>query len=164
MQEYLDTAHALKAVGDARVIALSIIRLRLDVGQIGGHQRVRPTLLVSDGNLPEAGEPSTFGWVAPLDNGATQTLTAHLVDNQAGYGTEAVAGGSLRWKGPYLDGLGADPWGSRYAVNVGSFVRRSGQTVVVLSPGPNKIIETPFEFVGLPQAGDDVVGLVGRAP
>ncbi len=165
MQEYLDTAHNIKAVGDARVIAISIIRLAADVGRIGGHQTVRPSLLVSAGEIPESdGGTATAEWLAPLDNRQTQTLSAHLVDNDAGYSMQAVGGGSLRWKGPYMEGLSADPWGSRYAVNIGVFSRPGGQTILVLSPGPNKIVETPFEAVGLRQGGDDVIALIGRAP
>jgi type II secretory pathway pseudopilin PulG len=164
LQGYIDTAHATKALGDVRVIALSIVRLTTDVGQIGGHQRVRPSLLVTDGEIPDSAGPQTVDWLAPIENGATQTLTAHLVDNEAGYATETVPGGSLRWRGPYLEGLSADPWGSRYAVNVGLYRQGGGRSVLVLSPGPNKIVETPFAAVGLRTGGDDVIGLIGRAP
>ena len=153
-------AHATKALGDVRVIALSIFRLTIHVGRLGGHQRVHPTLLVSNGMVPESAGPATAPWAAPLDERATQSLAAHLVDNAAGYSV-AVAD-PLHWRGPYMESLSADPWGSRYAANVGFFQgAASGRAVFVVSPGPNRLIETPFEMVGLRTGGDDVIGMIG---
>jgi len=68
-----------------------------------------------------------------------------------------------RWRGPYMEGLSADPWGFRYAVNVGLFGGDDGQAVFVLSAGPNGLVETPFAMVGIQQGGDDIVGLIGSA-
>ena len=160
LQQYLEMAHATKALGDVKVIALSAFRLKFDVGHIGRHQRVRPTLLVSEGDVPESSDATTLPWTAPLDGGATQSLAAHLVDNSAGY--SVVPNDPFRWKGPYLEGLSADPWGSRYAMNVGFFQGNGGRTIFVVSPGPNRTVETPFEMVGLRKGGDDVVGIIGR--
>lgn len=160
IQEYLDMAHATKALGDVRVIALSLFRLTIHVGPLGGHQWVRPTLLVSDGKVPESAGPATTPWTAPLDERVTQSLAAHLVDNAAEY--SVAAADPLRWRGPYMEGISADPWGSRYAVNVGFFQgAASGRAVFVVSPGPNRLIETPFEMVGLRTGGDDVIGMIG---
>lgn len=162
MQEYLDIAHKTKALGDTRVIALSVFRLTTHVGQIGGHQRVRPMILVSDGDVPAGAGPEQRPWLLPLDGGAGQSLTAHLVSNEAGY--TVAESHPLRWRGPYFEGLSADPWGKRYAVNVGILRRGGGRAVLVLSPGPNGVVDTPFDAVGLRQTSDDVIGLIGRAP
>jgi hypothetical protein len=158
LQEYIDIAHQTKALGDVKVIAVSILRLWNDVGRIGGTQRVRPALLVTDGTLPQDSGPSTLRWTAPLDEGGTQSLAAHLLDNAAGYPVDGRY--PRRWRGPYQDGLSADPWGSRYAINVGGFEGPAGQTIVVLSAGPNRIVETPFMMTGLHTGGDDVAALV----
>jgi hypothetical protein len=48
-----------------------------------------------------------------------------------------------------------DPWRNAYLVNAGSRGRR-----VVLSSGPNGIVETPFEAAETP-VGDDVAVLIG---
>lgn len=89
IQEYVDNARSTKALGDVKVIALSIVRLTLQVGKIGGHQRERPTLLVSEGDIPGPERLDAQPWTAPVNEGATQTLRAHLVDNTAGYNVAA---------------------------------------------------------------------------
>lgn len=160
VQEYLDQAHLTKAVGDVKVIAVSIIRLTFDVGRIGRHLRQPSALLVSDGQTPDATLPDARPWIVAVNDDPQHSLGAHLVDNAAGY---PVAGGrGFGWKGPYMDGLSADPWGSRYAVNVGKPDRQAGESVIVLSPGPNRLVETPFDMVGLRLGGDDIAGLIGR--
>lgn len=159
IQDYVENARSTKALGDVKVIALSILRLTWNVGKIGGHQRERPTLLVSEGDIPGPESPDAHPWTAPVNEGTTQTLRAHMVDNTAGY--NVAAGQPFRWRGPYFEGLSADPWGSRYAANVGFLDRPGGHAVIVVSPGPNRILETPFETVGLGTSGDDVIGLIG---
>lgn len=159
IQEYIETARKTKAAGDVRVLALSILRLSWNVGTIGRHQPTRPTMLVGDGETPLATLPAAIRWTLKTDDGAVQSLGAHLVDNAAGYTAEG--GAAFRWRGPYLEGLSADPWGWRYAVNVGLIKGTSGMAVFVISAGPNGEIETPYEMVGLKVGGDDLVGLIG---
>lgn len=159
IKEYVESARQVKATGDVRVIAASIIRLSWHVGPIGRHQRLRPAMLVSDGETPLATLPAAGPWTFATDEGAVQSLGAHLVDNAAGYSVER--GEAARWRGPYLEGLSADPWGWRYAVNVGLIPGTAGMAVFVISPGPNGSIETPFEMVGLKTGGDDLIGLIG---
>jgi hypothetical protein len=155
LQEYLKTAKTTRALGDSRMLSLSLIRLMFDVGRVGPGNPP-PALLVTDGDAPESQQPVTVPWTAPVDERATQKFSDHLLDNTAKYAPE-------RWRGPYLDGvLGADPWGSRYAANTGVFVKPDTRTIVVVSPGPNKIIETPFEMLGIKEEGDDIVSVVGN--
>ena len=161
LQEYLDAARLTKAQGDVRVLAISIVRLMNDVGQIGargGSGPVeRPSLLASEGEIPEAASPEFQPWLDPLDGRRVQSMAAHLVDNSAGYPTGSAY---RRWRGPYVERLSADPWGCRYAVNVATLAARQGLVTVVVSPGPNKILESPFQMTGMQTSGDDVVGLV----
>jgi len=152
LKQYLETARQLKAVGEVRVISLSITRLMLDIGQIRSGP-ARPSLLVGPGSVPGGDEPSVQPWLAPIDDTATETLEGHLIMNVAGY--------DERWRGPYMEGLGPDPWGSRYAANVGLF-SAGKQTVMTLSAGPNKIIETAFAQTGLRLGGDDIASIIGR--
>lgn len=160
IQEYLESARAVKAAGDVRVIALSIFRLTTHVQRIRLAEKVRPQLLVSDGEIPEVTDAATRPWALPLDGRDVQPLAAHIIDNSAGYSVDA--GHFQRWRGPYMDNLSPDPWGSRYAANVGLLDATGGHAVLVLSAGPNAIVETPFQAVGLQTGGDDVVGLIGR--
>jgi hypothetical protein len=160
IQEYLESARAVKATGDVRVIAVSIVRLSSHVQRIRVDAKVAPKLLVSDGEIPAIQDATAQPWALPEDRRNADRLDAHLVSNEAGYPTDAAQGN--RWRGPYMDKLSADPWGSRYAVNVGLLEGTGGHVVLVVSPGPNRIVETPFEAVGLSPAGDDVIALIGR--
>lgn len=160
IQEYLENARAVKAKGDVRVIALSIIRLSADVQRIRMNQTVPPKVLVSDGEIPASGSAHGRRWTLPEDGRDVQPLASHLIDNTAGY--TSASGQFLRWRGPYMEGLSPDPWGSRYAVNVGLLEGTGGHAVLVMSPGPNRIAETPFEAVGLQAGGDDVIAVIGN--
>ena len=51
-----------------------------------------------------------------------------------------------RQTSPYLESVSADPWGTRY-VNQRNV--QGGLTGVVISAGPNGIIETPFQMMAL---------------
>jgi type II secretory pathway pseudopilin PulG len=153
LQEYLETARATKALGDVRVIAMSLVRLTAHVG----HPRRgadRAELLVSQGDIPQADVSAVRPWTRPIDHRIVQSLVDHLVDNAAEYVS--------RWRGPYMEGLSPDPWGARYAANVGFLIKPGGHAVLVISAGPNGILETPIATVGLRTGGDDIVAVVGR--
>ena len=159
LREYVDSARRIKAAGETRVIALSLVRLVNDVGPIGAHQQPRPRLLVTDGDVPSTNDPPSEPWSAPIDEQETQPLAAHLLDNAANYRTALDGGG--RWRGPYMDMITADPWGMRYGVNVGFVAPGGGRMVIVVSPGPNQVIETPFDMVESQPRGDDIMQRLG---
>ena len=82
----------------------------------------------------------------------------HLVTNMVGYRPRAEGPFAKGWSGPYVDRVPTDPWGHRYAVNLGA----SGKgPIIILSAGPDGVPETPFIAPGLRIGGDDVVGLLG---
>jgi hypothetical protein len=56
--------------------------------------------------------------------------------------------------------VGPDPWAYRYAVNVRWLATDSRFDTVVVSPGPNGLIETAFQADGITAGGDDVLALV----
>jgi len=62
------------------------------------------------------------------------------------------------WKGPYLDhGIGPDPWGNAYLVNVNGFYN-SSERVLIVCAGPNGQVNTaPSATVA---GGDDIVLVV----
>ncbi|MFH0943814.1 MAG: type II secretion system protein GspG [Planctomycetota bacterium] len=61
--------------------------------------------------------------------------------------------GTQGWKGPYLQELGADPWGSQYLVNVHGFAT-SEERAWVLSSGPNRKVDTGVADTS--PRGDDI--------
>lgn len=162
IEDYVSRARQVRAASDTRTIALSLLRLREDVSS----QARKPkglasfTVLVGPGDSPAVADGGDSRWVLPSGSSDVDLLMHHLVMNGPGYGPSPESA-TRRWRGPYLQNdVAADPWGHRYAVNVRWLSMRNGLDVIVLSAGPNGLIETPFEGDGLRPGGDDVVALV----
>lgn len=162
-------AKDLQASRDALSIRNAIIRLLDDTAaaRIGTHGTEGQTveMLVSSGASPSVADSGDWRWVRPADPaGRVDLLDRHLVTNEpAGLPSNAwrlpTSAEGFGWRGAYLNHeVGADPWGRRFAVNVKSLVGRN--EVIVLSAGPNGVVETGFEGQGLTGGGDDVVVLV----
>jgi hypothetical protein len=158
---YIAQAKLAHAINDGKVIALGMSRLTYDICQRDqraagfGTQR----LLASAGRTPQLGTGGAADWT-DADAGS---LTAHLVTNDTRYPTRRAEAGSFAssWRGPYVDGaVGADPWGHRYAVNVRWLAADTPLDTIVLSAGPNGLIETAFAKDGLLAGGDDLVTIV----
>lgn len=97
------------------------------------------TLLTSPGNLPA--NLAALGY----DTGVTSLYDDHLVTDTNGCYNN--------WKGPYIAGTAADPWGYSYLTNANAF-SVVGSPVWIISAGPNGQIETP-SFLGT-LFGDDI--------
>ncbi len=65
--------------------------------------------------------------------------------------------GGARWKGPYLQGVDADPWGNAYIINVQGFFY-PGERAMILSAGPDGVINTSLR-ASQPE-GDDLMLLI----
>jgi prepilin-type N-terminal cleavage/methylation domain-containing protein len=68
---------------------------------------------------------------------------------------------SLKWKGPYLSKITADPWGNHYSVNTAYLTNfyPEGEVVWVISAGKNETWETDFRQLNSSSTtvgGDDV--------
>ena len=162
MNGYLEDAKLMRAQHDVRTLSASLIRLFNDVGPERSRNGGWATadLLVGAGAVPAAATPAAHSWTAVHTGVAL--LDDHLVVNEAGY--SAVHGSSrLGWRGAYLqDPVRPDPWGHRYAVNVG-VMRSHYFDTVVLSPGPDGLVDSPFERDGLPTTRDDVAAVVASS-
>ena len=161
---YVLLAQQVRAQHDVRTLAVSMLRLRMDVnGQIhnpGGAGTY--TLLVGDGNRPGIPLGGDREWGLPPGAPEVDRLADHLVINGPDYRPVAA---NIRsgWRGPYLDApaIKPDPWGHRYALNARGLQNGESFVVIVLSAGPNGIVETPFfEVDGELDPGDDVYALV----
>jgi type II secretory pathway pseudopilin PulG len=165
ISDYVSDARRVRASSDVRVIASSLVRFLHDVGG-----KVTPPsnshgvdVLVGAGATPALGSHIDAEWALPIDGAGVALLDDYLVTNSIGYPR-----GSARWlvakgwSGPYVEsGVGPDPWGNRYAVNVRTLAGTLGSSTVVLCAGPNGVIETAFNRGGLALGGDDIVGLLG---
>lgn len=162
-------ARELQVQRDCASLRDAVIRLLLDSNrtsirlQQGRGPRV--DLLVSAGSPPDSDTADETRWLRTQDSLGTVDLIEHYLVENTPAGNPANAwptptslesGG---WRGAYLRAVPAtDPWGHRYAVNVRYLGTRSD--VLVLSAGPNGMVETPYEGRGLLAAGDDRAVLV----
>ena len=103
----------------------------------------------SDTGRPPA--PSDDGWLAgpgPRPGiGALQATWHELTD------LLVADPGVPHWRGPYVEGLGPDPWGRAYVVNSRAY-RHADEYVWVLSAGPDGVVQTRGSK--LVTDGDDV--------
>jgi type II secretory pathway pseudopilin PulG len=94
------------------------------------------------------------------------TVEDHLIANNPGAlgaNYPYTTTGNTAWKGPYLQTLPADPWGSKYLVNIGKMDPSAGKAVFVLSAGPNRNIETGSDQAAnatFSAGGDDILARV----
>jgi hypothetical protein len=159
---YLEDAQLVRARGDVRTIALSLVRLMNDVGPERSREDGWATydLLVGAGLTPATSAASSRAWAAT--GAKVGRLDDHLIVNTPDYSVRQPRT-QYGWRGAYIqDPVGADPWGQRYAVNVAAMKSRAFDTVV-LSAGLDGVVESAFERDGLPTAGDDIVSIVSSA-
>ena len=161
--DYVEDARHVKASDDVRVLASTFARFAFDVtrdqGLKGGWASA--DLLVGPGDTPMAGDGGDDAWTKAVDAPGVSRLEDHLMVNTPGYpgrvsGPRYVAAG---WRGAYLSGLTPDPWGHRYAINVKTMGGSQADTLV-LSPGPNGLVETDFDADGLRPGGDDIIAVI----
>ena len=184
----MEDAKIAKASSDTELIGIAIHNFAQDIMAPPGFksgQATSPTgdifyVLETDG---EDATDSTSTW--PTDADQTDLMENHLMFNQPDVTAPAyprrgdISFNRQRgWNGPYLNQLpSSDPWGDKYLTNV-QFLTPQGVeairndpvnplavptgtrvAVVVLSPGPNRTIETNFAQLHdvFTTGGDDIV-------
>jgi type II secretory pathway pseudopilin PulG len=159
--DYVDDARQVRAASDVRTLAATFARFAVDVPADRSTLRgwASADLLVGPGDAPRpGGDPA---WAADIDGTNVARLEDHLVINSPGYPVRQTGplGTARGWRGAYVSGLGPDPWGRRYAINARSSRSATADTIAI-SPGPNGIIETPFDADGTTPGGDDIVAVI----
>ncbi len=163
--DYISDARQARARDEVRVVATALSRLSGDILSRADIQGGLATLqiAVSAGDAPAAAQGVDSRWTMATTASGVGLLNDHLMSNAIGYpaqGTEQGAelpAGVRGWHGPYIDRpIGADPWGRRYAVRFG----RGLSATVVLSAGPDGIVNTVDGPNGLVPGGDDIISVV----
>ena len=187
--KYIEDARIARAQSEARSIADTIAALYKDTGYWPYTDKNGPTAnpgidrVLSDPDRVATGTGTGAGTGAARwgNFGRTKPLYDYLFYNNPDDDTNATNAnqpgqdypttGLNRWKGPYIEKpVFTDPWNSSYVIDVrylpgnpryhGSAIHR----VFVLSPGPDKKWETPFDnHTGTPDdeiRGDDIGALV----
>ena len=148
------------AARDVSRLADAMSRFYEDVGRWPVEGDVEPSvgddevrcLGSRDGSWPALADGVTgWGEWTPRD-----TFENHLAKNRPlglpsfGYPTDL----DRSWRGPYVDEVGADPWGRKYVANVWNAHDDRGGPLWVLSAGPNGRVDTRPSSRTV--AGDDV--------
>jgi type II secretory pathway pseudopilin PulG len=184
VSDYIESARLTRTKHDLMVLGSAIHMYRVDTasngfiqrGKVGAGKKDMSTavkMLVTNGDIPQMGPEGDPAWAMPVDGQVIDTFQDHLITNTAGYTTSAgrttgfaqpSQGGfnaPFAWRGPYLNApIDADPWGNRYACNVLYLLPANANDVVVLSAGPDQIINSPFTKDGLVAGGDDILYIV----
>lgn len=164
VSDYVEDAKLVRARSDVRTIAVSLVRLFNDVGTERARQNVWADhdLLIGAGEIPETSGAEAARWGRGTEPNRIGRLDDHLINNNAEYPSldpRARTG----WRGAYLqDPVSSDPWGHRYEVNVGA-LRSHHFDTVVLSAGPDGVVQSAFERDGLLSRGDDIVAIVSSS-
>jgi type II secretory pathway pseudopilin PulG len=182
--ERIEDARFVQATSDTELIGMSVHSFMQDTGSSPAFKSglaTSPTdeiyrILHTDGS---DAIDLTGSW--PTDSDEKDSIENHLVRNQPGVTEPSyLRRGEISydrhkgWNGPYLNRIpSVDPWDGRYLVNV-QFLTPQGVervredlelpsggriAVVVLSAGPDRIIETRFDQISesFAPGGDDVV-------
>jgi hypothetical protein len=171
--DFVSNARRVKARSDVQVIASGLARFLFDMrthdGQSGAWSAC--DILVGAGAVPDVrADSDAQPWAAPLDARRACAIDDYLVTNAAGYAAAANTSALWRqgWAGPdFGSGVGPDPWGRRYAVSVRRGADGSELDTVVLSAGPDGIVDTPFAAAEIAPRGDDILVVMaadGREP
>lgn len=169
---FINNSRLARAQSDVEVLGNALAEFYKDNGffpkYLDPNKNQEIALLVTPGSVPRAGVPAAEGWTID-DTSRIDRVTNQLVNNRPGGGNVGyplkvdIAG--TGWNGPYITStVREDPWGNRYAINVGFLSANFGATQVngqekravwALSAGPNGTVETPFP--------DNAIQLVSEA-
>jgi len=112
----------------------------------------------------DAADPGTAvssnGWDSDTTQAAVDFLENHLYDNTP-KGTGAYpTTGRRAWRGPYLNKVPLDPWGTPYMVNIEATDTSSAvEKGFVISAGPNGVMDTPFGALRTTTPGGDDIAV-----
>jgi prepilin-type N-terminal cleavage/methylation domain-containing protein len=175
----IDDAKIARAQSEVQTIGMAILRFNANTGKwpardANGVDNKLLTLVSGDANNSVPLPAYAGGGTNYFGNGGNTAkgdyLDNHLkLNTPKGSANNAYATtGVNRWKGPYLQAVGADPWGKAYVVNIVSAYDTSTTANLycyVISAGPDGTIQTDSsvtdsELATHAVAGDDVAFLV----
>ncbi len=175
----IDDAKIARAGSEVQTIGMAILRFNANTGKWPARNATgadnKLFTLVSgnaDSKIPlpayAGGGTNYFGYAGTSANG--DYMDNHLKLNQPkGDAKKAYpTTGVNRWNGPYLQGVGADPWGNAYVVNIISAFStdtKNNLYCYIISAGPDGAIQTDADVKDTEMSthavsGDDVAFLL----
>lgn len=168
----INDAKISRANNEAQVIAAAIGSFYKDVGRwptAGTTLGDTLVLLYSNsGTVPADDADPVAGeavWQSDTDADNSDTFENHLVANtpKGAAAPNYATTGELRWRGPYITEIKADPWGSQYSCNIGrtytSTTAGVPDFVGVWSAGPDRAANTSAiqTAAAVTLGGDDIL-------
>ncbi len=166
----INDAKIARANNECQVIGAAIGSFFKDVGRWPTSDGVAAALpdvvevLYGPGDLPTAGAAGTDDWMNDGNGTFTEfdTFLNHLVENDPGdeaFDYETASTSELRWRGPYLTEIRADPWASHYSCNINYTFNDTTNMVGIFSAGPDRVADTVTEQASTTFAigNDDVI-------
>ncbi len=169
----LNDAKVARAANEAQVIGAAIGSFFKDVGRwptsngTVNSPDIIQTLYSANGTVP-ALDPgavtdeefwlSTGGYAATL----VDTFENQLILNTPEGGAvpyTTLSTSELRWRGPYITEIKADPWGSQYACNIWYTYNTTANFVGIWSAGPDRAANTDSSQLAtaMTLGGDDIL-------
>ncbi len=160
----INDSKVARANNETQVIAASLASFYKDVGRWptanGTSTADALLLLVGAGTIPTG----VADWIIATTVVTTDTFSNQLLANTP-KGVAVAPGpyvttGELKWNGPYIVEVKADPWGGRYACNVEYLYSNTTNFVGILSAGPDRIVQTTYtqlDTVATKVGGDDIL-------
>jgi type II secretory pathway pseudopilin PulG len=175
----IDDTKISQAQAEVQTIGMAILRFNANTGRWPardghGDDNKLTTLVSGSAEAPVPLPAYTGGDINYFGNDGSSArgdyIENHLKLNQPkGDANNAYpTSGINRWNGPYLQGIGADPWGNAYTINIISAYSTDTDDNLycyVISAGPDGIIQTDAEVKSSELAthsvaGDDVAFLL----
>ncbi|MBI5788871.1 MAG: type II secretion system protein GspG [Candidatus Schekmanbacteria bacterium] len=176
----IDDAKIARAQSEVQTVGMAILRFNANTGKWpakngDGEDNKLYTLVSGSASIPVpipayagGGDTNYFGSDASVATG--DYLDNHLkMNSPKGSADNAYpTTGVNRWNGPYLQEVGADPWGNAYVVNIiSSYDNNTEENLYcyVISAGPDGTIQTDSDVTAAEVAthavsGDDIAFLL----
>lgn len=170
----INDAKLARATNETQVIASAIGSFFKDLGRwptSNGSDANHPDsvrLLYGPGTIPTDGASAVIddeNWLVggTLVTGNEDTFSNQLIANTpGGLLAYSTTGTELKWKGPYLNEIKADPWGNYYGCNIYYTYNSTTNAVGVWSAGPDRTTNTAFTATSVSFAvgGDDIIARI----
>lgn len=138
-----------RATNEVQVIAAAVASFYKDLGRwptsdgtAGNPDNLY--LLYGPGDVFASSGAASDNWVYTT-NTRPDTFLNHLVENDPMDGANDYAvSGPVKWDGPYITEVKADPWGSTYVCNIQYTWDATINASSVYSAGPNRIADIAY--------------------
>ena len=177
LSSYMEDGRRARAEAECKVVAAAVMSFYKDVGVYtarngsGTNDTVR-SLFTGPTTPTTSPWKANHNWIT-WGTSATlgDLLDNHLLRNtpQGSSGGAYPSTGTMRWRGPYLNGSSpVDPWGRPYVINVIASYFNNATThkrLWVISAGPNGIFDTSVRATATTEiTGDDIGVMLSQRP